>query len=75
MTKSLSFYHYLEFNKDFKHVIDFVTMFKDKLHLLPQNTSSSKKIITLLEIQSILEFQIFTNVFNEYFKSKILSEI
>lgn len=75
MTKSLSFYYYLEFNKDCKHVIDFITMFKDKLHLLPQNISSSKKIITLLEIQSILEFQIFTNVFNEYFKSKILSEI
>jgi hypothetical protein len=73
MTVSLSFYHYIEYNKDLKQVKDFNIMFKDKLQLLPQTITSSKRIIKILEIESILEFQVFSNVFNEYYKSKILS--
>ena len=73
MTVSLSFYHYIEYNKDLKQVKDFNNMFKDKLPLLPQTITSSKRIIKILEIESILEFQVFSNVFNEYYKSKILS--
>ena len=73
MTVSLSFYHYIEYNKDLQQVKDFNNMFKDKLQLLPHTTTSSKKIIKLLEIDSILEFQVFSNVFNEYSKYKLLS--
>lgn len=73
MTVPLSFYHYIEYNKDLPQVKDFNNMFSDKLSILPQYTCSSKKIIKILEIESILEFQVFSNVFNEYYKSKILS--
>ena len=56
-----------------QYVKDFCETFKDNLDILPKHIVSSKKIITLLKIHSFNQFKIFSNVFNQYYKSKILS--
>jgi hypothetical protein len=73
MTIPISFYYYLKYNEDCKDIQLFYKTFENKLSSLPKNTVSSKKIIKILQIQSNIEFEIFTNVFNQYYKFKLLS--
>jgi hypothetical protein len=73
MTVPVSFYYYILYNTDCEDVALFYKTFEHKLSLLPKNIVSSKKIIKILQIKSIIEFQIFTNVFNQYYKFKVLS--
>lgn len=73
MSKALSFYYYLQYNPESQYVKDFCETFKDNLDILPKHIVSSKKIITLLQIHSFNQFKIFSNVFNQYYKSKLLS--
>ena len=73
MTIPISFYYYLKYNEDCNDIQLFYKTFENKLSLLPKNIVSSKKIMKILEIQSPIEFQIFTNVFNQYYKFKLLS--
>jgi len=72
MTVPISFYYYIKYNTDCHHVKLFLKTFENKLDILPKNIVSSKKIIKILQIQSITEFEIFTNVFNQYYKFKLL---
>jgi|694.fasta_scaffold38793_4 hypothetical protein len=73
MTIPISFYYYLKYNEDSYDIQLFYKTFENKLSFLPKNIISSKKIIKILEIQSNIQFEIFTNVFNQYYIFKLLS--
>ena len=71
MTTKESFYHFLK-NNSSQNINNFIITFDDQIEILPKKITSSKKIIQLLEIQNIIEFEIFKKAFSEYYRHIIL---
>ena len=67
----LSFYNYIQQNKNSENICAFITVFNDKIETLPYNIVSSKYLIKYLDIQTHLERCVFKTAFMEYFKFKI----
>jgi len=70
MTQEFSFKYYIE-NYNNITAYQFKTFFNESLEKLPNNIVSSKKLITILNINTKLKKEIFQNAFLDYFKEKL----
>ena len=70
--ETFTFYNYLQTysSNDITLLKD---LLKDKINLLPNKITSSKKIMTCLNINSQNEYDLFKKVYLDYFKIKILN--
>jgi len=70
--ETFTFYNYLQTysSNDITLLKD---LLKDKINLLPDKITSSKKIISCLNINSQNEYDLFKKVYLDYFKIKILN--
>lgn len=71
MTIEFSFKYYIE-NYQNMEIYNFNEYFNERVDILPDKLMSSKRLMTLLNIENELERKLFKDVFLKYFKEKML---
>lgn len=69
-----TFYNYIMTSNN-RDVENFKEVFKNRLEKIPDKIVSSRMLMILLNIESREEYDIFRNVYMEYFKKKVLGNI
>lgn len=69
-----TFYSYIMSSND-NDVEKFKKFFKNRLEKMPDKIVSSRVLMILLDIESREEYNIFRNVYMEYFKKKVMGNI
>jgi hypothetical protein len=69
-----TFYNYIMSSKN-GDVKKFKEIFGDRIEKMPDKIVSSRMLMMLLEVELREEYDIFRNVYMEYFKKKVLGNI
>lgn len=69
-----TFYSYIMSSND-NEVEKFKKIFQNRLEKMPDKIVSSRVLMILLDIESREEYNIFRNVYMEYFKKKVMDNI
>ena len=69
-----TFYSYIMSSND-NEVEKFKKIFQNRLEKMPDKIVSSRVLMILLDIESREEYNIFRNVYMEYFKKKVMGNI
>lgn len=69
-----TFYSYIMSSND-NEVEKFKKIFQNRLEKMPDKIVSSRVLMILLDIESREEYNIFRNVYMEYFKKKVTGNI
>jgi hypothetical protein len=69
---SLSFNEYISNNLNkSQNIKTFIELFESDMHNLPDKVVSSKRLMSILNVDTPSKFAIFQNAFMEYFAEKI----
>lgn len=70
-----TFYNYIMSSNNNNDVEKFKEIFKTRLEKMPDKIVSSRVLMILLDIETRYEYDIFRNVYMEYFKKKVMGNI
>jgi len=71
---SLSFYNYVQ-NNGGEDIEKFKMIFGEKMEKMPDRIASSKVLMIILGVESREEYDVFRDVYMEYFKKRILNVV
>lgn len=73
---AFTFYNYImSSNNNDNDIERFKKVFQNRLEKIPDKIVSSRVLMILLDIESREEYEIFRNVYMEYFKKKVSGNI